>query len=158
MINSSVFKNKYGEIHADHIILFGFLNCGGSVEFKSEALFNVLKESGVVENNFLHAQDKDMKLIILKLIKLCTSELALLMQEVDGTQKTSQTLGKEEVINATHNDIRNNNYLDPLFGANAKLSYEEWLDRSRSKPEISMLFYNSQMLRQLVFTRAAIDF
>ena len=41
LINSDVFKNKKGEIVANHLVLFGFINCPGDVAHKSEALYGV---------------------------------------------------------------------------------------------------------------------
>ena len=42
VIKSSVFENDKGEISADYLILFGFLNCAGNIDEKSAALYEVL--------------------------------------------------------------------------------------------------------------------
>ena len=54
-MSSSVFKNRKGEILADSLILFGFLNCPGDPDHKSEALYGVLQEGGVAKQPYMSA-------------------------------------------------------------------------------------------------------
>ena len=94
MINSSIFKNEKGEIDANSLILFGFLNCEGDVEYKSNALYGVLQDGGESSHAYLSASDKDIIPNFTKLIKLCTTELAQLMFEVDHVAP-SEIQGKQ---------------------------------------------------------------
>ena len=89
LIKSSVFENEIGEIEVNSLILFGFLNCQGSLEKKNRILYDVLEfKKDRTENDYktsdLSASDKDLLPTIRKLVSLCTYELATLMEEVDG--------------------------------------------------------------------------
>ena len=59
----------------DSLILFGFLNCPGTVKDKSKVLYEILQEGGPEKQPFITAADKDMKPTFSKLINLCTVEL-----------------------------------------------------------------------------------
>ena len=156
VINSSIFKNEKGEIDANKLILFGFLNCAGDFKHKSVALYGILQEGGESQHTFLSASDKDIVPTITKLIKLCTSELAQLMFEVDRVAP-SEVQGKVKEIDGTAESIIDENYLDPIFDHNSKLQYEEWVEESK-KPQITKVFYEVNNLRNLIFTKAGISF
>ena len=65
---------------------------------------------------------------------------------------------KEQDIDYSCDEIREDNYLDPLYGDESKLSYEDWQARSRDKPEIAKVFYEAQNLRSLVFLKSGVEF
>ena len=91
-----------------------------------------------------------------KLIKLCTSELAQLMFEVDHIAP-SEVQGKAKEINGTAESIIDDNYLDPIFDHNSKLHYEAWIEENK-KPQIAKVFYQVNNFRNLIFTKAGISF
>ena len=62
----------------------------------------------------------------------------------------------EDTIEYTCDDIVEQNYLDPLYDTQSRLSHGAWIDASRAKKSISEVFYKAQGLRMLVFTRGAV--
>ena len=91
-----------------------------------------------------------------KLFKLCSSDLAQLMKEVDGIEP-AEIEGREQDIDETLDEIREDNYLDPIYGFESRLDFKDWSERSR-KPVTSKIFYEVDNLRSLIFTRAGISF
>ena len=79
------------------------------------------------------------------------------MQDVDETHPMDLE-EKQSDINYAIDDILEENYLDPLYGDDSKLTYEAWQDRSSTLKEIAKVFYEPQNLRALVFTRANVEF
>ena len=156
LIKSSVFENENGEISVDYLLLFGFLNCPGEIDDKSNVLYEILQEGGPDTHKCLSAQDKDMVPTFNKLFKLASSELVQLMKEVDGVEPT-EVEGRAEDIDETLDEVREDNYLDPIYGFEARLDFKEWQERSR-KPVTSKIFYEVNNLRNLIFTRAGISF
>ena len=67
-------------------------------------------------------------------------ELVTLMQEVDETHPMDLE-EKQQDINDSIDDILEENYLDPLYGDESKLTYEVWRERSSQKKEIARVFY-----------------
>lgn len=67
-------------------------------------------------------------------------ELVTLMQEVDETHPMDLE-EKQQDINYSIDDILEENYLDPLYGDESKLTYEVWRERSSQKKEIARVFY-----------------
>ena len=145
MINSSIFKNEKGEIDVNSLILFGFLNCAGDVQHKSHALYGILQEGGESQHTQISASDKDIIPTMTKLIKLCTSELAQLMFEVDHVAP-SEVQGKAKEIDGTAESIIDDNYLDPIFDHNSKLTYEAWVEANK-KPQIAKVFFQVNNFR-----------
>ena len=111
----------------------------------------------MAQHQSISAQDKDIKPAVQKLVQLCTMELVTLMQEVDGTHPMDLE-DKQQDINDLIDDILEEKYLDPLYGDDSKLTYEEWLERSSNENGVARVFYEPQNLRALVFTRASVDF
>ena len=126
-MTSNIFKNEKGEIQVNALILFGFLNCAGNVQLKSTALYSVLQEGGEAQHAYISASDKDIVPVMNKLIKLCTSELAQLMLEVDHVAP-SEVQGKAQDIDGTAESILDDYYLDPIYGSNSKLAFDQWLE------------------------------
>ena len=67
-------------------------------------------------------------------------ELVTLMQEVDETHPMDLE-EKQRDINDSVDDILEENYLDPLYGDESKLTYEVWQERSSSKKDVARVFY-----------------
>ena len=154
LIKSSVFENEKGEISAEYLILFGFLHCPGDVDLKSSALYEILQEGGQASHPFISAMDKDMIPTFNKLFQLCTSDLIQLMKEVDGVCP-EEASGKETEIQQTFEEIRESNYLDPIYGFDSRIDFKDWRERSR-KPETALIFYEVNNLRSLAFVKAGI--
>ena len=136
--------------------MFGFLNCAGSVNDKSDVLYSIFQEGGVEKQSFLSAGDKDIKPALTKLMNLCTLELVELMQEVDGTHPMDIE-DKADDIDYAHDDLIEFNYLEQLYGTLSKLNYDEWMRESSKKKAISQIWYEPQRLRMLVFTKAGVE-
>lgn len=160
LLESDVFCDKNsGKISANHLILFGFLNCPGDAVEKSFMLYSVFQDGSFVKQSYLSASDKDIEPAIKKLVLLCTLELAQLMKEVDGiiTPAECRDSHSRKIISSC-DGILEYNYLDPIYEMKSKLAYEEWCTLSCQKPEICKVFYYPEKLRSLAFTRAGVDF
>ena len=92
-----------------------------------------------------------------KLIKLCTSNIVTLMQEVDETHPMDLEEREEDMV-STYEEILEVNYLDPLYGDESKISYAVWCERTADKPEVFEIFYQPEKLRSLTFLKAGIEF
>ena len=75
LIKSPVFRNKYGKIDANWLILFGFLHCAGDISHKSEVLYSVLQDGGQSHQPYISHNDKDINHAVTKLVNLVTVEL-----------------------------------------------------------------------------------
>lgn len=156
LIKSPVFRNTKGLIDANWLILFGFLNCPGDIEYKSEALYSVMQEGGHNKQPYLSAKDKDISPVLTKLVHLCTLELIQLMQEVD--LDPIEELAEADEIEYAVDDIFEWNYIDPLFRNDSKLSYEDWITRTKEVKQVSLIWYYPQQLRSLAFARVSASF
>ena len=157
VINSPVFKNRHGKIDANWLVLFGFLHCQGDIRHKSEVLYEILQEGGVSQQPFISSQDKDINPALTKLINLVTVELVQLMQE-SGYEDVEE-IEEEQEIEYAIDDMIDQNYLDPLFDADSKLSHEEWMKKSnQSANQVMLIWYQPQALRALTFLRVGKDF
>lgn len=142
-LNSSVFHDMNGNISVNHLILYGFLNCPDDADSKSEMLYNLFTNGGArtTLNPSLSAMDKEIKPVISKLVSLCTTELSQLMQEVDGSEDYLQD--KEDSIKNCVEDLLELNYLEPIYGLNARLDYSDWSKQSQTLKSISQVWYDS---------------
>lgn len=83
---------------------------------------------------------------------LCTVELVFLMQEIDELHPMDIE-DKADEIDYAMDEIREVNYLDPLYGDMSRMTYEEFVNASDAKKSISGIWYDPNMLRNLVFTK-----
>ena len=79
--------------------------------------------------------DKDIHPSINKLVQLCTVELVFLMQEVDELHPMDLE-DKVDEIDYAMDPIRDINYIEPLYGNQSRLSYQEFVAQSESKKNI----------------------
>jgi len=145
LLQSDVFRDQTsGQIVADYLILFGFLNCPGDVVEKSFILYGIFQDGSFVKQSTLSATDKDIAPALQKLVLLCTIELAQLMLEVDGTPIPAEceASNRARKIIASCDDIREYNYLDPIYDMKSKLEYDDWCNLSCAKAEIREVFYS----------------
>lgn len=98
----------------------------------------------------ISASDKDILPAISTMIKFATTELLLLIQDVDGDHPMDLE-EKSDEIEYSIEGICDTNYKDPLWGDDSRLSYEEWRDRSMKVKAIYNVWYEPQNLRMLVF-------
>ncbi len=96
--------------------------------------------------------DKDIHPSINKLVQLCTVELVFLMQEVDELHPMDLE-DKVDEIDYAMDPIRDINYIEPLYGNQSRLSYQEFVAQSESKKNINQVWYQPNVLRNLVFTK-----
>ena len=100
--------------------------------------------------------DKDVKPTIEKFIKLCTTDLAQMIKDIDGVEKLAKD--QEQLIEDVIEDLRELNYLEPIYGTESRLSFVDWNYRTKKLKNISQVWYSANYLRMLAFTRAEIDF
>ena len=103
---------------------------------------------------FILADDQNLDACITKLIKLATTELTDLMTEIDGISSygLNENLISEKVESVCHT-LLYDNYMDPIFGHESRISQDEWLTASTRKPEIGSVWYKPQSLRNLIEKR-----
>ena len=159
LITSRVFTEDKDsdKISVTSLLVFGFLHCAGSVTLKSEVLYELFQDGGPSVHSELSANDKDIKPIIYKLIRLCTIELVQLMKEVDGINTDDLVDDiKLEAIGGDCEDMLEANYLEPLYGTISRMSHVNWMSNSWKTKAIAKVWYEPQNLRLLAFTRVGV--
>ena len=92
MISSPYFKNKANkhmkeQIDADYLRIFGLLHCPGNIKEKALKLFCLLQEGGPQKHLVITASDKDIPIIIDKLLLFATVESLALASEFGGVEQ-----------------------------------------------------------------------
>ena len=154
----SNYSNKQfgGEkILTDKLVLFGILHCPGSGEEKANVLYSVFQDGGVDKQKWVSATDKDILPNLSKLIKLVSSDLAQLMEEVDEEHPMGME-DKAEDIDYQCEALIEDFYLDPVFGDNSRLEYLEFVKAHRPG-KVHNVWFDPQALRMLTFHKAELE-
>lgn len=74
-------------------------------------------------------------------MKFCTIELAQLMSEAGVEKAATDLIAEEERILNILETIREENYIDPLYGHLSKMSYADWLEALKKTKSVSKIWY-----------------
>ena len=118
----------------------------------------MIQRAGPERQPILNANDGQIPIILGKIIKLCTTELIELMQEVDQITATVQIdEEKKRDMKDKIEEMIELNYVDPLYGRISNLNHEYWGELQSSLKRVGKVWFDSQQLRMLTFTRMDIE-
>ena len=130
---------------AKYLICYGLLLCGGSPQQKAEEFYNVLQDGGLAAHKFIAASDKDLHPIFEKMCHLATVDLFVFARDfADLDNKYEDNM---EALAKAHEDVREDMFLDEVYGNQARLDNEPWLKAVSTK---SNWIFNSKQLRAKV--------
>ena len=131
------------------MLAFGLLHCQGDNEQKAEALYRAIQDGGPEKHQFLSATDKDIEPVFDNLVKFALTDLTKLM--IDIAQIHPMDLeDRDGEVQDFMGDIIENNFLEPIFGVDSRLSYDEFVNKVCLSKAFNKLFFKPQNLRMLV--------
>ena len=113
------------QICCSSLRIYAMMNCQGLVGDKAEALYEELQEGGSAAQQAISAGDKDLQPVFEKLCALASYEMFVCQDQVEAVYdegELSAMAGEVEVLREDH-------YLEDIFGASARASYGEWMQR-----------------------------
>jgi hypothetical protein len=128
------------------LICWGLLHCGGSVESKAEEFYNILQEGGLDTHKWISASDKDIEPIFEKMCLFATVDMFQFAEEYASISNAFEE--HDEKIRAAHEDVREDHFLDEVYGKNARLENEPWLKLVSTKAK---WVFDPKSLRMKVF-------
>ena len=142
------------QMDADYLKIFGLLYCGGSPEQKAHVLYELIQDGGMDQHTQVAAEDKDFPPVFKKLVEFASTasfDLANLIGEVPWIYND------DEVAELTdkHTILREEHYLDVMFGMYSRLQNDDWMAAS-CKKENTWIF-SAPELRKKLFMEAGID-
>ena len=151
-------KDDEGSLSEDQIdvkflIAFGLLHCVGSARSKAEVLYNLLQEGGLEMHKWISATDKDIIPIFEKMCLLVTCHLFVLAEELTDMHNSYED-HMEELAEA-HEDVREDHFLEEVYGKMSRLENELWLEGVSEK---SKWVFDAPLLRLKVFEVAGCKF
>ena len=152
---SSAFKNDEKGLASDQIcisalILFAVLNCQGKLSDKCEHFFNEIQEGGTATHKHVSAGDKDIAPVIEKLCGLASFELFQCQSQVGEIYTASECDSLKEKVE----DLREDQYLEDVFGPASRLETEEWVQAMCTKAD---WIFDSKQLRKRLLELAEIE-
>ena len=157
-LTSEAFKDQekgqaYNQIDANFILCYGLLLCSGTPREKAEVFYGVLQDGGLAVHKFISAQDKDLGPIFEKLCLLSTVHLFEFARDFTGVDcpYSDDDLRK---VGEAHEGVREDKFLDEVYGNQSKLDNEPWLKGVSTK---SSWIFDSKQLRQRVFEVAGVQ-
>ena len=141
------------QINSHFLICFGLLHCGGSYEQKAEQLYQLIQPKGESAHTWVSANDKELHPIFEKLCKLATINIfdfAAQFGQIDNIYS-----GQTEVLAPVREDLREDVFLDEIFGSESMMSQSKWL---KAVTNTSNWVFDSKTLRQKVFESAKLPY
>jgi len=141
------------QIDVNFLICYGLLLCSGKPRDKAECFYNILQDGGLTAHTFITATDKDIHPIFEKMCLLVTVHLFEFMKETLNMENDWESI--EDKLCAAHEKVREDMFLDEVFGSNSKMANEPFLEAVSKK---TMWVFNSNDLRRKVFEAAEVKF
>jgi hypothetical protein len=136
----------------EYLIAFALLNCPGKPGEKAEELYNVLQEGGLAKHTFITASDKDIPPLFEKFCTLSTTDLFDMMEKISGISSDYDESELEQLRNA-HEQVREDVFLDDVFGHQSRLNNAEFLKFVCAK---ASYMFSAHLLRKKVFEQAKV--
>lgn len=154
---SEAFKDQekgqaYNQIDATFVLCYGLLLCSGTPREKAEVFYGILQEGGLTVHKFISAADKDLPPAFEKLCLLSTVHLFDFAYEFTGVECPYSEADKQK-LRVAHETLREDKFLDEVYGQQSKLDNEVWLKGVQSK---SSWIFDSKQLRIRVFDAAGV--
>jgi len=155
---SDAFKNKEkgqapDQIDTTYLMCYGVLYCAGSPKEKAEVLYGILQDGGLSAHTFISATDKDLPDAFQKMCLLCTVHLFEWAEEFTGFEGPFKD--NYDALRAVHEDLREDKFLDDIYGTEGKLNNDEWMKNICDKAKY---IFSAKELRKLVFKEAQVEY
>ena len=130
--------------------LFALLNCPGKIADKAEHLYNELQEGGLGEHAQISATDKDIEPVFEKLCGLASFELFAFPNAAGQIYDDAECEQLREQVEL----VREDQYLEDVYGASSRLKSEEWLAKMGKE---ARWVFDSKELRKRLLEAASVE-
>ena len=151
VLTSKAFKDESSGQRGDQIdktyfMCYGLLLCSGTPKEKAEVFYGILQEGGLTAHSFISAQDKDLQPVFEKLCLFSTVHLFEFARDLTGVDCPYED--HFDKLAEAHESLREDVFLDDVYGVNSKLDNEAWLSGVIKK---GSWVFDSKQLRTKVF-------
>lgn len=151
---SHAFCEDEGRIKVEALYVMGVLCCPDPPNVKAFSLYNVLQDGGIQENEFIAAGDKDFPPTWNLLVKLSTVHLFEWCKTIDDYDGPFTEDQQQSLVDCVDDHL--DDFLDIVFGDEAKLSYKDFITKSIEKK--ANYIYDINSMRASVFTFAKVPY
>lgn len=132
-LTSSVFnKGSPDKINSEYLRIFGILHCAGSKSERAVRFFNILQEGGLEVHEHITAGDKDTAPVFEKMCGLATWEIFAFTAQNDFAKEYYND-GVHEQLKDQVETLREDHFIEDVYGIQSKLKSEEWLEAMEDK-------------------------
>ena len=136
--------------------MFALLHCISKKPApKAKALYELLQDGGLEAHEQISATDKDIIPVFLKLCKLVTVDIFVLANQHGGVSNIYNESETAKLVNNNNIDeLREDVWLEAVFGVQSRLPNEDWLTKVQQKD--GKWIYDPKELRVKLFEQASI--
>ena len=131
----------------------GIIHCGGTNREKAEFFYNLLQDGGLQAHTFISAADKDLEPNFEKICLLATVHLFEWAEEFNHYE--SPFKDDHDKLKSVHEDLREDVFLEAIYGNENKLDNEAWL---KNIVEQAKWIFSAQQVRKQVFKQADLKY
>ena len=144
-----------GVIDVEALLSFATFHCAGSGKDKATVFFGIFQAGGTAAHTHISANDKDFPTGMDKHLNLTTLDLAKLMADIEGVEPMDLAERSED-IEYSFETIREEVFLDIVFGSDSRMSAETWIE-SVAHERVKGWIFDPQMTRSLIFDKTGIQ-
>ena len=137
---SSAFKNSSkgqgdDQIDAVWLKVFGLIHCSGKPIDKTNAFYEILQDGGYDSHEQISAGDKDFPPVFTKICEFVTVDAFKLAVETGCADTPIYSSDEEKALmnQDTIEVVREEIWLEDVFGANSRLTSDVWADNVSKK-------------------------
>ena len=160
VLTSSAFKDssknqEADQIDAVYLKVFGLIHCSGKPIDKTNAFYEILQDGGYDQHEQISAGDKDFPPVFQKICEFVTVDamkLAVQTGCADSeiySEDEQKKLTAEDVIEVVREEI----WLEDVFGANSRLTSDVWADNVSKKAN---WIFDPKETRKKLFSEAKV--
>lgn len=158
MLLSDAFKDEDkgtapDQIDVEALLCMGLIHCGGSSKEKARFFYGMIQDGGMDAHTFIAAGDKDLPPIFQKVCELATVELFTWVQDI--TNYECPFGDSFDSLKSCHEDLREDVFLEDIFGTSTKLDNDPWL---KNLTEKAKWFFSAKDVRKQVFKQAEVQY
>jgi hypothetical protein len=143
------------QIDMDYLILFGIIHCQGNPTDKAEQWFDVLQEGGREAHEMITSNDKDFEPVFMKMCEFVTKDIFTDFARIHGLERKYGRSDLDAINKNSIDILREDGYLDDVFGANSRLEYDAWIANTATN---ALYMFNGKELRNKVLAHVELDF
>ena len=129
------------------------IHCGGTAKEKAEVLYGILQDGGLSAHTFITAGDKDMAPVFEKICLLSTVHLFNWAEDLNNDE--CPFIDNFDALKSCHEDLREDVFLEAIYGADNKLDNEVWL---KNIVEKAKWIFAAKEVRKQVFKQAEVSY